>query len=125
MRIDEITRRGFLKGAGAAALTSLAGKSNAASKWVPFYSPFDSSNKLKFYFDRNSIVINGGPNGLITVWLKAEGNVRELVDLKEPYPVQIFVSKRVARERGTSWSSIKPDGIYDHLIDALKNEGII
>jgi hypothetical protein len=124
MRIDEITRRDLLKGAGAAALTSLAGQSKAASKWVNFVSMRYKSTPdtiTSYYFDSNSVVRDGP---LLKVWVKTTEDSKETAK----YLWEIYPSKRLFRQQelwGNRWAEVTPDTWPDFLLDALKNKGLI
>jgi len=138
MRIDEITRRDLLKGAGAAALTSLAGQSKAASKWVMFFNGAkDRANVAgggagiqDMYFDRNSIVRN---RDTIEIWIKLDDSNSEIKlepNRKEPFIWEINPDKRLYKDHRPDyplkgWIRIRPDDIVEQLMDALRDEGII
>jgi hypothetical protein len=101
MRLDEITRRDFIKGAAGAAATTMlpVKKAEASAQWIDFGHAQDGST---VYFDNKSLKYDESKDQY-TVWFKFEGG-------KSPGTYKLRVSP-------SGWQSATTDGIWGRFQD--------
>ena len=127
MRLDEITRRGFLKGAAAGAASAIPKLASAKTKWVPFIRNWAGNDGVTYYYDAGSLIREGNE---IQVWIKLDDqeSKRKLdFNIKEPKLLKINVNNRTYADydkftnRFENFQPIRPDQstIID-LVDQLR-----
>jgi len=135
MRLDEISRRGFLKGAGAASLGAAIPKlASAKTKWVPFMKNWDYDDGSIYYYDAGSILRDGNE---IKVWIKLDDSGTKISNtqkqlpsnLKEPTLIKLDIGNRTWSRFDKSTNNfgtmtpVSPDSVFVDLIDKLKEAG--
>lgn len=121
MRLDEITRRGFLKGASAAAMYITIGSAvvlptpaNAASNW--YHAATSNIDKWKFFVDLDSIEVLD--DGVYEFWCKTTdtGSKNKFPGTHDPIRLRININDSTAGEyvgNNITMQKIAPDSVAD------------
>ena len=124
MRLDEITRRGFLKGAGALAASGMASQTTAKGKWVVFARKSGGTVS----YDSTTLEHNS-ETGQYQFTVKSEGTSRftmdegdELLEIKLNVKSKLFAVRKPGSEYWSSTARITPGIVPDAFIRFIQHK---